>query len=88
MSGHNELNLVRKDARDRSLRTFMQGLGVDLLIAVAGTLLLWVADADILTAESWTIFAAMAVKSVLMAAASYIMRLQIDPVDLWSGGDE
>lgn len=70
------------DAAQRSLRTLVAGLLTDLLIAAAvttgATIATWNGD-DVLARESWLILAAALGKSLLTAAASYIIRVLKPP---------
>lgn len=70
--------VVVADARNRSLRTFVQGLGVDLLIAFVG-LLSMVANMDIFDKTAWVTFAVLVVKTLLTTVVSYVSRLKISP---------
>lgn len=67
------------DAANRSARTLIQGLAVDVLIAIAAALLVWLPDADVSSKEAWIVLGTAVVKSVLTAAASYVMRLKVAP---------
>ena len=58
------------DARDRALRTFLQGLAIDVLIAVA----LVVYNAVSADSVEWALIPLAIAKSALVAAASYVMR--------------
>ncbi|WP_269304947.1 hypothetical protein [Aeromicrobium sp. HA] len=69
-------DIAKADAANRSVRTLIQGLAVDALIAVAGVLLVWLPDADLTSREAWTVVAITAAKSVLTAVASYVMRIR------------
>lgn len=70
-----------RDAAIRSRRTFVQGLAVDVCVAVAVTLLAWLPDADVATSTAWIILGTAVLKSVLTAVASYVARLKITPLD-------
>lgn len=70
---------TKHDAANRSARTILQGLGIDLAVAVAVALLAWLPDADLSSRAAWIIFGTALAKTVLMAAASYIMRLKVAP---------
>lgn len=70
---------TKVDAKSRAVRTFIQGLLVDVAVAVAVALLAWLPDADLSTKAAWLILAATLAKSVLTAAASYVMRLKVTP---------
>lgn len=64
------------DARNRALRTFLQGLAVDLAVAVAALVL---ANVDTITdRQGLTLFAVALGKTVVTTAASYIMRRFVD----------
>jgi len=70
--------LVVADARSRSGRTFLQGLGIDLtfaLVAVLTTL----AGVDPLSKDTWILFGALLIKTVIQTVVSYVMRLRITP---------
>lgn len=66
-------------ATERGRRTLWQGLGLDVAIAVAMVLLMWLPDANVASAEAWLILGTAALKSVLTALASYVMRLKVAP---------
>jgi len=64
------------DARNRAVRTFLQGLGIDLLLAVAALVL---ANVDSITdRQGLTLFAIALGKTVVTTAASYVMRRFLD----------
>lgn len=64
------------DARNRALRTFLQGLAVDLLAAIALTVHeLVTADAGL---PAWRLLGLAVAKTVLTTAASYVMRAKLD----------
>lgn len=67
-------------ATERGRRTLWQGLGLDVAIAVAMVLLMWLPDADVTSTEAWLILGTAVIKSVLTALASYVMRLKVQPV--------
>ncbi len=70
--------LLLADAKNRSWRTFLQGLGADVAVALATGLLLWLPDADISSKEAWIILATTLSKTVLTAVASFVMRYKMD----------
>lgn len=70
---------VQADARSRAKRTLLQGLIVDVLIAVAAALLAWLPDADLTSREALAAFGLVLIKTVLTAVASYVMRLRVAP---------
>lgn len=72
---------TKADAASRSRRTFVQGLAVDVVIAIATALLLWLPDADLSSRDAWFVLGTALAKSVLTAAASYVMRLKVAPPD-------
>lgn len=71
----------RADARDRAARTFWTGLGLDVALALAAALLLWLPDADLTRREAWIAAAVALAKTGLGAAASYVLRLRVPPAD-------
>ncbi len=70
---------IETDARDRAWRTFLQGLALDLLVAVAAALLVWLPDADVTSRQAWVVLGVTLTKTILQAAASYVMRLKVAP---------
>lgn len=69
---------LKADARNRALRSIVQGLAVDVLVAVATALLLWLPDADLSSGEAWIVLGVALAKTVMQAVASYVMRLKLD----------
>lgn len=69
---------LKADARNRALRSIVQGLAVDVLVAVATALLLWLPDADLSSREAWIVLGTALAKTVMQAVASYVMRLKLD----------
>lgn len=70
---------VKAAATERATRSLVQGLGIDVLIAVAAALLTWLPEADVLDGAAWLLLGTILVKTVLQAAASYVMRLKYAP---------
>lgn len=70
---------ARADAANRGWRTLVQGVAIDVAIAVAAVLLLWLPDADLSSREAWLVLGTSVAKSVLTAIASYVMRLKVAP---------
>lgn len=70
---------TKADATSRGWRTFVQGLAIDLTLAVAAALLVWLPDADLSSNEAWLILGTSLTKTVLTAVASYVMRLKVNP---------
>jgi hypothetical protein len=66
-------------ANERATRTLWQGLGIDVLIAIAAALLTWLPSADVLDGAAWLLLGTVLVKTVLQAAAAYVMRLKLEP---------
>lgn len=62
------------DARNRAVRTFVQGLATDVLVAVV--LLLWpaISDAKSLDDFNWSILWFSLGKTVVITGISYVMR--------------
>ena len=70
--------LVVADARSRSWRTLLQGLMIDLtfgLVAVLATL----ASADPFQKETWILFSALLIKTIIQTFVAYVMRLRVTP---------
>jgi hypothetical protein len=70
--------LVIADAKNRSWRTFWQGLAIDVtaaLIAVLSTL----TGLDPFTKDTWIVIAALAIKTLIQTVISYLARLRITP---------
>lgn len=67
---------LNQDARNRALRTFLQGLAIDLAVAVAALVL---ANVDKITDEQGLrLFAIGLAKTVVTTIASYVMRRFLD----------
>lgn len=70
------------DARNRSIRTLVQGLALDVAIAGAAAGLAvvetWQGN-DVLSAAAWTAAGTAVGKSVLTAGLSYVARLKLPP---------
>ena len=70
---------VQADAKQRAKRTFIQGIALDVAVAVAVALLAWLPDADLTSKQAWIILGTSLAKTVLTAVASYVMRLKVRP---------
>ena len=70
--------LVVADAKSRSWRTFLQGLIIDLGFALTA-ILTTLAGVDPFAKETWLVFGALVVKTVVQTAVSYLSRLQVTP---------
>jgi hypothetical protein len=70
--------LVVADAKNRSWRTLIQGLAIDLmygLIAALATL----TNFDPFEKTTWIVFAGLVIKTLIQTAVSYFARLTITP---------
>lgn len=65
------------DARNRALRSFLQGLAIDLAVAVAALALTLTSSTD--AWQGWAAVGISLVRTVVQAAASYVMRRFVDP---------
>lgn len=72
-----ELTVV--DARSRSWRTFVQGLGIDIGFALLSVLALAIGDIDLLDGAAWATLGVLVVKTIIQTAISYLARLKIAP---------
>jgi hypothetical protein len=77
------MNMTRKqalkaDAQNRSLRTFLQGLGIDIAVGVALVLVTLVGGWNSWGDVQWAILTFSLAKSVVQAVAAYIMRMWLD----------
>lgn len=70
---------VQADAKQRAKRTLIQGIALDVAVAVAVALLAWLPDADLTNKQAWIILGTSLAKTVLTAVASYVMRLKVAP---------
>lgn len=66
-------------ARERATRTFLTGLGVDVLVGIAAALLAWLPAANVTDRAAWLVLAATLVKTVLTSVAAYVLRLRVQP---------
>ena len=71
--------LVNLDAKNRAWRTFLQGLAIDLAVAVATTLLVWLPAADLSSGDGWKIFGLSLAKTLIQTVAAYVMRKFVPP---------
>lgn len=70
--------VIVADARNRSFRTFVQGIGIDLLFAFVG-LLAMVSSMDVTDKTAWTAFGVLVLKTFVQTVVSYVSRLKIAP---------
>lgn len=75
---------TRQDAQSRAVRTFIQGLAVDVLVAVAAVVLAWLPGADLSSRTAWIAVALAVAKTILTAGFSYVMRLKVSPASAGS----
>lgn len=66
------------DAQNRALRSFVQGLGIDVLVAIGLVLATTFDGANGWGDLEWSILAFSLLKSVVQACASYVMRKYLD----------
>ena len=69
---------TKADARQRSYRSLLQGLGIDVGVAIILSLATLIGDLR-WTREYWLLLGATVLKSLVQAAASYVMRLYVRP---------
>lgn len=70
--------VVSQDAKNRAIRSFFQGLGIDVGIAVV--LLLVLAFDDIQWTQTyWLALAASLGRTILQSAVSYVSRVYVKP---------
>lgn len=70
---------TRAAAQERAVRAFFTGLGIDVAIAIATALLVWLPAADLATKTAWIILATTLAKTVLSSVGSYVLRLKLAP---------
>jgi hypothetical protein len=74
---------AKKDAGNRAWRTFVQGVGTDVAVAVALALLPALAGADFAwTPEYWAAVGLLAGKTAILTGVSYVARLKAPPPSL------
>lgn len=66
------------DARNRAWRTLLQGLGIDIVVALVAVLTPLLTDVE-WTAAFWTGVAALAGKSVVQAVVAFVARKVVPP---------
>jgi hypothetical protein len=69
---------LRTDARNRALRTFLQGLVADVLAALVLLLLPVFTSANGWGDFEWSILGFLVVKTVVVTGLSYVMRTYLD----------
>lgn len=74
----NSKNLLVADAKNRALRTFLAAIGVDVGMAVSLFIYDTLNDASGWGSFDWYVLSFLFVKTVLVSAASYILRRRLD----------
>lgn len=69
---------LTNDARNRALRTFLQGLGTDVAAALILLLLPAFTNANGWGDFEWQVLGFLVVKTVAVTALSYVMRQYLD----------
>ena len=72
---------VAADARQRAVRTFVQGLLVAVVLAVLAVLVQTIGQARSWGEVDWPMIGLLAVQAVLAAVASYVARYLTPPSD-------
>jgi hypothetical protein len=70
--------LIVADAKSRSWRTFVQGLIIDVIAALA-LVLTTLAGMDPFDKETWIVVGALFVKTLVQSVFAYVMRLRVTP---------
>jgi hypothetical protein len=71
--------LLSRDASNRALRTFLQGLGLDMLVAVLLVFKTVFNDADSWSELEWLAIGFTLAKTLAQTIYSYVMRRYLDP---------
>ena len=69
---------LRRDARNRALRSFLQGLAIDLAVAIALVLSAAFGDANGWSDFEWQLLGFTAAKTVVQTGTAYLMRRFLD----------
>lgn len=75
------MNALIKDAENKAWRTFLQGIGIDIGIAVA-LLVAQIVAAPLTAWQGWLAIGIALARTILGAAAAYVMRRFLDPSSL------
>lgn len=81
MTGYNRA-LLKADASNRSVRTFLTGLAIDIAVGLALVLAVTFADANAWGDLEWAIIGFSFAKSIAQAVAAYVLRQFLDPSKL------
>lgn len=66
------------DSRNRAIRSFVQGLGIDVAVGLALVLATFFVDKNSWGEIEWTILSFSLAKSGIQAVAAYVMRQYLD----------
>lgn len=66
---------LQRDARNRALRVFLQGVAIDVAVAVSLLVLELTKSAEL---PQWRVLALSFARTILGAVASYVMRRFVD----------
>lgn len=69
---------LEKDARNRTVRTFITGLAVDIAVGVALVLGTFFADKNSWGEIQWAILTFSLAKSIVQAVCAYVLRRFLD----------
>lgn len=71
--------LLRADATNRGVRSFLTGLAIDVAVGVALVLGTFVVTADSWGTVQWAVLSFSLAKSVVQAVCAYVLRRFLDP---------
>lgn len=69
---------LTEDATNRSVRTFLVGLSIDITVGVTLVLLTYFVDKNAWGAIEWTVLSFSLFKSLLQAAGAFVLRRFLD----------
>ena len=69
---------IERDARNRAARTFVQGLAIDVAVALALIVTTVLSSAQGWEDIEWSIVGFLVAKTIAVTAASYVMRRFLD----------
>lgn len=79
MADHRVTTATTQDATNRAWRSFLQGLGIDVLVAVSMLVYTIFDEAEAWGQLEWGVIGFSLLKTVLVAVASFVMRRFMDP---------